>query len=78
VDRIWYNRHQSLKERVLTGKTEVDAKIWQGALEAAKRVEQKYGEENLWHDSDFEWGLINGKLSALRWIMGDDWDMLDT
>ncbi|MUT27256.1 MULTISPECIES: hypothetical protein [Mesorhizobium] len=21
---------------------------------------------------------LNGKLSALRWMMGDDWDMLDT
>jgi len=26
----------------------------------------------------FEWGMINGKLSALRWVMGDEWDMLDT
>jgi len=27
---------------------------------------------------DFEWGMINGKLSAIRWMLGEEWDMLDT
>jgi hypothetical protein len=27
---------------------------------------------------DFEWGMINGKLPALRWALGDEWDFLDT
>jgi hypothetical protein len=27
---------------------------------------------------DFEWSMINGKLSALRWVTGDEWDMLGT
>lgn len=51
--------------------------IWNGALESAKKVEEKYGKENLLFD-DFEWGMINGKLSALRWVTGDEWDNLDT
>ncbi|WOI47027.1 PIN domain-containing protein [Acidovorax sp. BLS4] len=44
---------------------------------AAKRMEKKYGSENLGPWSAFEWGMMNGKLSALRWMMGEEWDMLD-
>ena len=78
VDQIWYNRHQLLKDRVANKETNVTPEIWKGALAAAKSMEDKYGEENLWHDSDFEWGMLNGKVSALRWLLGDDWDILDT
>jgi hypothetical protein len=28
--------------------------------------------------SKFEWGMINGKLSALRWVFGEDRDELYT
>jgi hypothetical protein len=46
-------------------------------LESAKKVEDIYGKDNLSFD-DFEWGMINGKLSALRWVIGEEWDNLDT
>jgi hypothetical protein len=52
--------------------------IWKGAQAAARKVEAKYGLDDLGPWSDFAWGMINGKLSALRWVLGDDWDMLDT
>ena len=53
-------------------------KIWKGALKAARTTEKRIGRENLGPWNDFEWGMLNGKLSAIRWMLGDDWDMLDT
>lgn len=52
--------------------------IWEGSLRAQRQTERRYGLENLGPWSDFEWGMINGKLSAIRWMLGDEWDMLDT
>jgi hypothetical protein len=52
--------------------------IWEGALKAAAKVEKRFGLENLGPWDDFEWGMLNGKLSALRWVLGDEWDDLDT
>jgi len=90
VHQVWYNRHQVTIEKIEEGKIKLvndykgfspglmDAKFWKGARRSAKLVEKKYGLENLGPWSDFEWGMINGKLSALRWVMGFDWDLLHT
>jgi PIN domain len=48
------------------------------AARAMEKLERHYGKEKLGPWDDFEWGMINGKLSALRWVLGDEWDMLDT
>jgi len=52
--------------------------IWEGAKKAATKVEKTFGKKNLGPWTKFEWGMLNGKLSALRWCLGDEWDMLDT
>lgn len=52
--------------------------IWEGALAAAKRTEDELGPDDIGPWDDFEWGMVNGKLSAIRWMLGDEWDMLDT
>ena len=43
-----------------------------------KRVEETYPTTDLGPFTEFEWGMLNGKLSALRWVLGSDWDFLDT
>lgn len=93
-EKVWYDRHQSLRRGVETGEIRVVDKekfptpkgenrpvqkdILKRAIDAARKVELRYGIDNLGPWTDFEWGMINGKLSALRWVLGDDWDMLDT
>jgi hypothetical protein len=90
IDKVWYNRHKVYEQKVEAGLVKVrpypgkydpdgvDPKVWKGALESAKRVERKYGIENVGPWDDFEWGMMNGKLSALRWVLGEEWDCLDT
>lgn len=94
IDMVWYNRHKMREEAIADGRIvlvdketfptpvgqtrPIQKDIWEGALKAAARVEKEHGPHNLGPWDDFEWGMINGKLSALRWVLGDEWDMLDT
>jgi hypothetical protein len=61
-------------------KETIDPKIKKGMLASMRRAEKQYGKKRLrnYYHNDFEWGMLNGKLSALRWVLGDEWDMLDT
>jgi hypothetical protein len=74
-DRVWHDRQQLL---IRIGKAKTEPSFIRSMRAAARVVEKKYGRKNLGPYTDFEWGMINGKLSALRWVLGDDWDMLDT
>jgi hypothetical protein len=92
-DQVWYNRHSGLRTQVEQGEITVvpdeeypkdryppelmSESTWASALAAGERVEARRPDD-LGPWSDFEWGMVNGKLSALRWVLGDEWDMLDT
>lgn len=43
-----------------------------------RRILETYPAKELGPYTDFEWGMLNGKLSALRWVLGEEWDDLDT
>jgi hypothetical protein len=77
-EKVWYDRKQLLYQAVKEGRQEVRADILAASKKYAKEVEKQYGKKNLGPFTDYDWGMINGKLSALRWVLGDDWDMLDT
>ncbi len=79
-DKVWWNRKQNLiweleQEEPLSEETK--AKIAE-IKKNCRKVERKYGKRNLGWD-DFEWGLLSGKLAALAWLGGAEWnESLDT
>jgi hypothetical protein len=80
-DRIWYDR--SLLGEMVDKRDgrKLAPDIKKGMMASRKRIEAKYrGRRALrnYYKTDFDWGMMNGKLSALRWVLGDDLDMLDT
>jgi hypothetical protein len=60
-DKVWWNRHMALGE----------PEVGQGP---ARGVEDRYGKEFLDPGDDVEWGICQGKMMALAWIMGADWE----
>jgi hypothetical protein len=80
TDVIWYDRKLVMQQNLRHGTATIDPEIYKGMLAAMRAAEKKYGKKRLrdYYHNDFEWGMLNGKLSALRWVLGDDWDMLDT
>ena len=68
-DKVWYYRH------LIAASQGRDVSV---GNDAALAVEQHYGLDGL-ELSDFEWGLLSGRMSALAWVLGMEWvESLDT
>lgn len=80
-EKVWWGRNVARQQQeALNRGSLIDSQvisILQGNP-SLMRIAEKYGQENLcW--SDYEWGLLCGRLSALRWVSGAEWEYsLDT
>ncbi|MBB2987604.1 hypothetical protein [Terracoccus luteus] len=79
-DRIWYHRSLQHQYRLeAAGDVEELERLRNIAAPGRARVEATYTVEGqLGPYTDFELGMLHGKLSTLRWLLGSDWDFLDT
>jgi hypothetical protein len=80
TDVIWYDRKLVLQQKLRAGTATITPEIRKGMLQAMRRAERKYGKKKLrsYYKDDFGWGMLSGKLSAIRWVLGERWDVLDT
>lgn len=80
-EKVWYIRKIIMFEKMESGEEPYEDQTLPHLVKARERmkeIEDKYGSENIGWD-DVEWGIIQGKLSALSWVMGSDWEgSLDT
>jgi hypothetical protein len=76
-DMVWYERKLVMFHNILENNEQMpDTETYDKIIENMKRITKELGYSGV--KDDFEWGMINGKLSALRWVLGDEWDDLDT
>jgi hypothetical protein len=78
-DRVWYERsvvHTLRYEEGGSDITEAEAQ-YKVSKDAQAQFRERRPDLRLC-ESDFEWGMWNGKLSTLRWVLGSEWDFLDT
>ncbi|MFD6771188.1 PIN domain-containing protein [Micromonospora chalcea] len=78
-DKIWYVRTLIRQEKEGRGEVDPAPEGLVSQIDAAmRRIEERYGPDNVGPWDDWGWGFVHGKLSALRWVLGSEWDFLDT
>jgi hypothetical protein len=79
-DVIWWMRNttRAEQEQVPSAiRSKRYKKFLQKHFPRVQRVKHKYGLNNL--NKMFEWGMLSGRMSALSWVMGSEWEeSLDT
>lgn len=79
AERLWYDRHQLELALIELGRMEPPpVEIAECAAELASRIRDEHGIEHLGPYSDLALGMLLGKLSAIRWVLGGESDILDS
>jgi hypothetical protein len=79
-DKVWYVRSIVYDD----DKRDLPDDTRTGMMASRERVEAKYGRDELWkaigpgHDEAWQYGYISGELATLRWVLGSEWDFLNT
>ena len=78
-DKLWYCRSKRYEDHeTVVGLAPPTPEILKAAENHCKELEVLYPAEELPPWSAYQYGEACGKLSALRWAMGYEWDVLDT
>jgi hypothetical protein len=76
TDALWYGRKPA-NDQV---PDDWPSDLAEGMRAAKRRMEEQYGKEVLLKhvENEWAWGFLSGKVSAIRWVLGFEWDMLDS
>lgn len=78
-DRVWLIRTLDILAGIADGKTkEPKPDILKGCLESMDKVCKKYNIDFNKPVYEWDYGYWSGILAALRWVMGEEKDFLDT
>lgn len=85
LDIIWYNvvyrrPRPDVPRQIRSERVGAEAALDEDKAEArARDIEQRLGTHALGPFTELQWGVIKGKLAALRWASGeDDWALLES
>lgn len=73
-DKAWYDAHMAAVAEAAEEGLCPDCAGLAAAEEHARHLEATYGLEALEPCCDFCTGVLYGKLGALRWVLGEEWD----
>ena len=77
AQELCITRYFDIKDIIENGEEASDPVILSNIPEIKKKIKIKKSNNILCKD-EFEWGMLFGKICALEWVLGSEWDSLDS